>query len=282
VLFSQEKALKRLIPLILLACCGFTLAQTPGTVVVIDISGTMKGYGHWQPDALGVCQAILQRGSLESAKSSWDIKGNESAVKSFAVGEGQVTVIPFGSTKTNFFPYFTGIKRLGSSSELGSAFPLDRELFREARTNKPLALAVAAKLVGAEEVTRAIVISDFMVDSQLTKDEESFVNDFESSTLIETPIILSWRQDPKVQIKLIAFHKTEPAEGSATNGAFIEILPPKLRNSSPRSLELKWRTSDGARPKFYNVDVNDRETGKLLMACPISCTSGRVSVAQRA
>jgi len=130
------------------------------------------------------------------------------------------------------------MRSLKSPSELGSAFPSDTSAYSDGKTNKPLAIAVAvAEAAKHSGMARLIVISDFLVDADLSPSQQEFENDIESKSAVDTPLILVWKQNPRVQVKLMRFRLLKTSSVSQKDEAVrIQLLPFTLR----KALRESW------------------------------------------
>jgi hypothetical protein len=231
--------------------------------ILVDVSGTMASYGAWQEDASALLDAVVngRQPSLQQWRSAGDLK----ALPSFA-DAGSLHFVRFGSTQSASFPFFGEPQKLNAAS-LAAAFPKSRADYQQPRTNKPLAVAVGANLAsgGAAGTARVIVISDFLVDSDLTNDQQTYVNDFESRAQVETPLILSWARDNHVQIKFlrigiagVAPDDKEPASAS------VQLLAARVLED-PRRVQFAWKVN-GAAARHYSLQVRDAATRNLVFA----------------
>jgi hypothetical protein len=251
----------RLLPLFFAA----TILGAKDVAVLVDVSGTMANYGAWQSDARALLTGIL---SGTSTSAAWRREGVENAPDDFRLDGGDhVQLLRFGSIQSREFPFFTPYSTLGSVRELESSFPVDVRAFREARTNKPLAMGVGARLAtGSDGTARLIVISDFLVDSDATPEQETFVNTFESTAKIETPLIYSWISNPKVQIKLLRITRPpEPLPADSKNIAPIRITGARVMDR-PRRLLLTWVLSGNDEDATYSVTIRDPKSNRTVVS----------------
>ena len=225
----------------------------------------MANYGPWQEDVRRLVTRILLGGALDG---DWRQDGSTSAVAEFRLDSGDhVRLLQFGSVQTPAFPFFAPATTVAVPAEFESNFPIDPSRYREARTNKPLAIAVGAHLVsGAEGVSRLIVISNFLVDSDATVQQQEHINQFESKAKIESPLINLWNRNPHVQIKLLRISGVV-SNGSAPIGpppasdARVQITGAKLLDS-PRRLLLNWNLVGTEEEATYTVTIREPKSGK--------------------
>ena len=55
---------------------------------------------------------------------------------------------------------------------------------------------------------RLIFISDFLIDADLTSAQQQYVNEFESSAEIQTPLIYAWMKDSQIGLRSNTFSTT--------------------------------------------------------------------------
>jgi hypothetical protein len=223
----------------------------------------MAKYGNWQRDALTLVERILSGESVD--ETAFEATGDRAAVGAFKMAQGQsVAVIPFGSADQESFPYFNGTAPVVSSTALAGVFPLMPASFKATNTNKPLAIAVAARLAGYEKgEARLIAISDFLVDANLSEPQQQYVNQFESSMQTESPVIFSWRKNRRVQVKLIRARALTRGPGAPTTPvaktATIQLLSAKPV-ANPPSVQFNWKASDPAAFQSYSLTIKDDAT----------------------
>ncbi len=233
--------------------------------MLIDVSGTMGNYGPWQSPVRALVAGILG-GQIDG--SDWTLDGDANTAVDFRLEDGdRVHLFRFGSIQTDGYPYFAPALVL-QRNEFSTHFPLSREQFREARTNKPLALAVGAQSVMHAGKARLIVVSDFLVDSDLSADQRSFSNQFESKTSSEPPVIYSWRTNPRVQVKLLRFSGLEGSDraGSPVGPQVAEmprlsIVGTQFFDSPNRLVVMRWKLTGDATDVTYSVSVSDPGKG---------------------
>jgi hypothetical protein len=230
--------------------------------LVVDVSGTMARYGNWQADVVRTAESVL-RGDSVPELGNFESTPNPGLLAAFNGNQNEnLVLVPFGTIQSDRFPYFGPIQT-ARPNEVSRLFPMDRALYTAIRTNKSLAVAVAAKLAGfAHGEARLVVISDFLIDAELTDSQRDFVNDFESRTRQETPVILSWRADKRVQMKFIRIHATDPAAGSPprASSATIQLVSSRLVDN-PKRLQFQWRSVGGPFESYRLVvrDASHRE-----------------------
>ena len=245
------------------------LLDAKDVAVLVDVSGTMANYGPWQEDVRRLVTSILWGGALDG---DWRQDGSTSAGAEFRLDSGDhVRLLQFGSVQTAAFPFFAPASTVATPAEFESNFPIDPSRYREARTNKPLAIAVGAHLVsGAEGLSRLIVISDFLVDSDATVQQQEHINQFESKAKIESPLIYSWSRNPHVQVKLLRIsgvvsNGTAPIASPPASDARVQITGAKLLDS-PRRLLLSWNLVGTEEEATYSVTIRDPKAGKTILS----------------
>jgi hypothetical protein len=245
----------------------FSLAHARNMVIVLDSSGTMKTYGHWQPDAKQAIQSVLTGSPL--AQDAWQATGNLNVVNDFRLLQGQsLYFLPFGSIARHEWPFFSGLTKLNSPADVDGIFPEETKAFSQQRTNKSLAFAVAANALGTPDYsTDLIVISDFLIDADMTDAEIRYVNEFEAASTSSIPLILTWKRDPRLQIKLIRFKPaTTPPypPDDHLHGPVVHLVEAS-RSSKPDALRFHWRIDGHADVRNYNVYVRD-EKGRTVFS----------------
>ena len=234
--------------------------------VVVDVSGSMATYGDWQPDALALVDAILSGNSV--AGLNFDHTDQIEAVSDFKLGSGDnIQLLKFGSAQRNSFPFFLQSKRLETVSELRSQFPMGKSDFRDPHTNKDLAIAVGSRLTGGAPA-RLIMISDFLIDSDVDQAQQQFANEFQASSKIETPVIFTWKKDRRVQVKLIAISAKEASSNSApppqpaAPSASIRILESRVSTESNR-IYFRWQVQPNVPVHSFRLLLRDSKTGRV-------------------
>lgn len=252
---------------------AFLLASLPAfsgpVAVLVDVSGTMKGYGNWQGDACALVETIL--GGKPELPEAWRVTGSASSAAGFKLEPGaRIHLVLFGSAQSNTFPFFQTVEALPELGRLRERFPLSPGAYTQARTNKTLAQAVGARLAadpGGE--ARVIVISDFLVDSDLSAGQLEFANQFESQAQVESPAIFSWAKEPRVQVKLLRFRLSaaaapQAAPAAAAAAPAVRLLGVRLIDSNPRRAQFSWRVEGGAAPESCRLVVRDLETRRTV------------------
>ncbi|HEY3738226.1 MAG TPA: hypothetical protein VGL53_00205 [Bryobacteraceae bacterium] len=258
---------------------GAALAYASDVAVVVDVSGTMGRYGKWQPDALDLIEAITSGTPATALKFSSTGDPQSTAQFKLAPGEGLV-LLKFGSVQSDAYPFFSSAQRVASAAELRGVFPNTAAAFREKMTNKELALAVGARLAG-NSPARMIVISDFLSDADLTQQQQQYINQFESQTRLDTPVIYTWLTDNRVLVKLmVANSKAAPpptttenpppteAEKPKTSDHQIQILDARLIEGSPSRYQFRWRLTPAGNVKGYRLTLRDAKTRKIVLEQP--------------
>jgi hypothetical protein len=253
--FFLRKLVLYLVPLPLF--CG-------DIAVLVDVSGTMKQYGAWQNAAISLVESTLDGKSVPT--EDWQTSGPQVGLSQFRLGTGErLYVMKFGSIVSPKFPFFEPAERLDSAKQLRDHFPLNGSAYTQVRTNTSLARAVGTLLsAGAGTEARLIVISDFLVDSNLDSAEISFVNDVETGAKIEEPVILSWRENPKVQIKMmnVTLKPKGPPQGDqAEEAVAIRLIPLRILDN-PKRAQFQWAVDSKLAPKRFEVVVRDAGTHK--------------------
>jgi hypothetical protein len=242
--------------------------------LLVDVSGSMSQYGPWQDDALSLVKDIL-RGKRDASQSAWRLIGNHESVADFSISSGDgLHLVLFGSISLSAFPYFRTFD-LNGTADLQGAFPQSERLYREARTNKPLAIAVGARLAAPKGgMAQLIVVSDFLNDSLLNKSEWDFVNKFEAQAEQSSPVTFSWSQNPNVQVKLMKVTLAQNSTLELGNGqtppppapgGFIQLFTPQFLPGGQRAMQFRWRLSDSAKLLDYMIEVVDQRTGRLII-----------------
>jgi hypothetical protein len=236
-------------------------------VVVLDSSGTMKSYGHWQADAMQVVQSVLAGNSVTT--DAWQVTGNMDMAKDYRLtGEHNLYFLPFGSIAKHEWPFFSGWTKLASPAELNTLFPQEGKSFNQLKTNKALAIAVAGKASpSADGSADLIVISDFLIDADMDEAEITYVNDFEARSTSATPLILAWKKDPRVQIKFILIRPATvpPPPGETAPTAAVRLVEARF-SPKPESLRLRWQIDGKADVKNYDVYVRNEKGGSVYSA----------------
>jgi hypothetical protein len=225
----------------------------------------MASYGNWQPDVLSLAEAILSGNSVSGL--NFDHTEPVDAISEFKLGSGDSTqFLKFGSAKRDAFPFFADIKRLENLSELRSQFPMSRGEFRDPHTNKDLAIAVGSRLAG-NPPDRLVMISDFLIDSDVDPAQQRFVTEFQASSKIETPVIFTWKQDRRVQVKLIVTSIKEvsgngapPAAPAST--ASVHIVESRVSADSDR-IYFRWQVQPSVPVHSFRLLLRDAKTGRI-------------------
>ncbi|MEO8660694.1 MAG: hypothetical protein ABI693_19645 [Bryobacteraceae bacterium] len=244
------------------------VARAADVSVVVDVSGTMGRYGAWQVDTVTLLERVLAGDSLADVRFS--STGDREAALRFRLGAGEcIYLLRFGSVQTDAFPFFTPAQRAGSVSELRGLFPYRLEQYKESRTNKPLAAAVAARIMGGP-MARLIVISDFLVDADLTQQQQQYVNEFESQAKIETPLIFNWTGGNRVSVKLIevAIPSTKPRPDAPPPPPVsvhqIQILEARSIEGSPARTQFRWRVTPPGAIRAFRLTLRNVKDGRTV------------------
>ena len=246
-----------LVGLFALPCWGNSVA------VLIDVSGTMAHYGPWQPEARRLISAIL---SGRSESTGWRHEGDPDAGKDFALSNGgRIHLLKFGSVKNKTFPFFPQEQVATSTSAFEEMFPLDASAYAEAKTNRSLALAVGAAISAEGASSLIIVVSDFLIDSDLSQEQEQFVNAFESSAKIETPVIYTWTADQRVQIKLLRVRGISREGPTDDSTASVQIVGARVF-SSPKRVAFSWKLMGETGEATYSITVRDPRSNAIAFS----------------
>jgi hypothetical protein len=231
--------------------------------VLIDVSGTMRIYGAWQSDARHLTESILLG---RPTNGGWSREGDESGMADFRLDAGdRVRILRFGSIRTQEFPYFEPARTISDPGQLETDFPTEAATYRELRTNKPLAIAVGARLASeGEHVARLIVISDFLVDSNITGSQQRFINEFEAHAKIESPLIYSWQRDSHVQVKLLRVQLNSAPGPLGEGPCSVQIKSAKVMDS-PRRLALSWALAGCEGDVTYSVSIREQQSNKTIL-----------------
>ena len=260
--------------LFLLGVTSAILLHAGSVAVAIDVSGTMRQYGAWQADARDLISSILS-GQLPQT-SKFSSTGDASAAAQFKLaGQEGVYFLEFGSLQKHEPPFFDFARQVGSVREFQEIFPLSPETYRQANTNRDLARAVAANSVGPP-LARVIVISDFLVDAKLGEVEQTYINQFESRSKIETPLVYVWSGNHRVLVKLLSVSFTDasvstPGQDKLTAAApaaeancQVQIFEARRFDSRDPRLEIRWRTIPKCDVKSYSLRLTDIATRRVV------------------
>jgi hypothetical protein len=247
----RRSLLGSFIVFIVLACT----ARAGDVAVLVDVSGSMAHYGPWQQDATHLIRNILEKGSVADDKQKWSATGNEELIKEFKLVSGDhIQLIRFGSIHPGLSSFFP-VDNLTTIEALESQFPKPGD-FKDGRTNKDLATAVAITIVGGpQHPARIIAISDFLSDADLNKEQQGFVNGVMQGTSLKNAVIFSWKQRPQVMVRLqeitVAAQQT-PLTNNVEKGN-IQLVAARF-NADPRTLLMSWR-AQGPAPVSYDIRV---------------------------
>lgn len=245
---------------ILIVLCWASIdAQARTIVVAVDVSGSMATYGAWQSDAQSQLKLILSGLAYDKTISRWSLSGSTNSLATYHLGAGdQLVVLRFGDVNQNSeYPFFRDIGPPISLAEFERSFPTDPSIFRQSRTNKSLAECVAAKTAGKDGLV--VIVSDFLVDARLSDLQVKFIDDFASGMSVRTNAILSWVQNPRVQIRFLQYSenldgglRAQPSDPSAGTGS-LRLNTPKLTRDD--ALELSWSFDGVGAPRSYDVEI---------------------------
>ena len=253
---------------------GATLVYASDVAVVVDVSGTMGRYGKWQPEALDLIEALTTGASSGSVKFNSTGDAQTASQFKLAPGEG-ITLLKFGSIQSDAYPFFAAAQKVASASELRGIFPNVAGAFKEKQTNKELAFAVGARLAG-NSPSRMIVISDFLSDSDVSQQQQQYINQFQSQSKLETPIIYTWLTDSRVLVKLMiatskdASHPPVPPEDDKpkTSDHQVQILEARALDGSPARHQFRWRVTPTGQVKAYRLTLRDAKTRRVVIEQP--------------
>jgi hypothetical protein len=251
----------------LLALASLVPVRADDIVLALDTSGTMGNYGSWQGDAVVLVQRILDGEGTPT--SQFALTGDVAVARRFVKGPNDgIQVLHFGDVKLPDFPYFSTLTPLTRTDQIHSAIPNENSLYKDGKTNKSLAIAVAARLAKTStETARLVVISDFLVDADLRDTQQQYVNEFESIAEIGIPLIYAWTKNPHVQVKLyeVRMKKLPVDPGPSTSSSSIQLLEATARDGPPPKIQFRWRLTPAAPGTLYRLVVKD-ETGKLVVS----------------
>jgi hypothetical protein len=235
--------------------------------VVVDVSGSMKNYGSWQADARDAISAILAGRPLPNR---WQSTPPGADLGAYGSGtQGLVTLLPFGSVRaTAEYPYFDRMRSSLTAADLDAQFPMKRSDFTEGHTNNALAEAVAIHALGAGSVSvRVIMLSDFLADATLAEQQLAFVNETQGKYAKYTDATLSWKENPRVQIKLLRFApvNARPPKGDAPENGSLRLAPARYDERS-QSVSLAWNYEGLTPPEKFDVKVSDARRGTVLFS----------------
>ncbi len=248
---------------------GAALVYASDVAVVVDVSGTMGRYGKWQPDVLDLIEALTTGAPTGTAKFNSTGDTVTAAQFKLAAGEG-ITLLKFGSVQSDAFPFFANAQKVASASELKGVFPNVAAAFKEKQTNKELAFAVGARLAG-NSPSRLIVISDFLSDADVSQQQQQYINQFQSQTKLETPVIYTWLTDNRVLVKLLVANSkgeqppTQETDKPKTDHQ-VQIL--EARPLEGGKHQFRWRLTPPAPVKSYRLTIRDVKTRRIVIEQP--------------
>ncbi|MCU1285316.1 MAG: hypothetical protein JWO13_1666 [Acidobacteriales bacterium] len=229
-------------------------------IVAIDVSQSMQHYGAWQGDVKAALASVLFDGKKPS-ETAWRFTGNVDVLHRF-LAQGSVRIIRFGSYPVQEYPYFN-LAQASDGIAFNKEFPNANE-FKDQKTNKPLALAIAADL-SAENASEgfAIVVSDFLTDSDVSQQHQDFINKAESEFSQQIPLTLTWLKDPRVQLKFIQFERASTRPNAASQESNpITLLLPEFSKERPVRYVLRWKADNSL--ERFNVKVEDSTTRETM------------------
>jgi hypothetical protein len=118
-----------------------------------------------------------------------------------------------------------------------------------------------------------IVISDFLSDADLSQQQQQYINQFQSQSKLETPIIYTWLTDSRVLVKLMvaksetAKHDEPPSKPPAVDHQ-VQILEARMLDGSPSRYQFRWRLTPAATVKSYRLTLRDAKTRKIVVEQP--------------
>jgi hypothetical protein len=237
--------------------------------VLVDVSGTMAKYGAWQPDARLLVSSIL-RGTPQEI--GWQRQGRPDLASEFKVSAGErVHLLRFGSIISEDFPYFRQAQVIDIPTELERIFPVSASEYTEPRTNKALAVAVGSQLsADSRGASRLIIISDFLVDSDLSVKQQAFVNAFDSQVQTQAPLIYSWANNAHLQVRLISFNHVAVPTTSATPTTPVDCsvrLSGARMFEAPKRVDFSWKAeSPGCEGATFSITVQDPRKGSVVFS----------------
>lgn len=242
--------------------CASSVEARPISIAV-DVSGSMKSYGQWQRDALDAISALL---SGREPSGNWRVTGSPDAAGEFTKRDADtLRILSFGDLQNHDYPFFRSATLLGGIQDLQARFPVAEAAYAEGRTNKTLAEAVAVTDSPAGSSPLLIMVSDFLVDAQLTPSQIAFLNDAQSRYAVHVLSILSWSVNPNVQIKLIKYvpqaHATEKPQPTQS-----PILRVQAGFHEPsKSVRISWAV-DGAKAQKYSVAIRKATSASIAFS----------------
>ena len=225
---------------------GFAVeAPSRNVGVLVDVSGSMAAYGDWYADAKQQVSHLLVSGAIDS--DNWELTNSSRSKEFHLVGPADhILFMRFGSVIDHRYPYFMKPSLLPNVTDQGiqelleNNFPDSRRDFHERKTNRPLAEAVAAKYLVThfgEHPVYLLIISDFLVDADVNSEEEQLIQAFENTYGVNTPLILAWKKNQLVQLKVLALVPAKPpAPVSSGEAAKLKEGPPGPPTSPPPSI----------------------------------------------
>ena len=246
---------------------GTALLHASDITVVVDVSGTMGRYGKWQPEVLDLIESLTN--GTPSIATKFTSTGDSQGASQFKLAPGEgITLLKFGSVQSDSYPFFTSAQKTANANELRGIFPNAAAAFKEKQTNKDLALAVGARLAGASPA-RMIVISDFLSDADLSQQQQQYINQFQSQTRLETPIIYTWLTDNRVLVKLMVANSKTPSTVESDKPKTdhqVQIL--EARQLDGGKHQFRWRILPAAPVKSYRLTIRDAKTRKIIIEQP--------------
>ena len=250
---------------------GAALVHASDIAVVVDVSGTMGRYGKWQPEVLDLIESLTAGAPTAAARFISTGDAQTAAQFKLAAGEG-ITLLKFGSIQSDAYPFFANAQKVASAAELRGIFPNTAAAFKEKLTNKELAFAVGARLAGASPA-RMIVISDFLSDADVSQQQQQYINQFQSQTKLETPIIYTWLTDNRVLVKLMIANSKSEAVHTPTAEPEKPKTDHQVQILEARALEggkhqFRWRLTPAAPVKSYRLTIRDVKTRRIVIEQP--------------
>ncbi len=256
-----------------IAACLAMPSYSKEMSLLVDVSGSMARYGPWQDEALSLVQDVLN-GHDHTSDTIWKLIGSAQTLSEFSMSSGdRLHLVLFGSVSSHIFPYFRTLD-LSGTADLDKVFPRSQSLFREARTNKLLAIAVGARLAARNGgMAELIVISDFLNDSDLNDSEREFFNQFDSEAEQSSPVTFSWNRDSRVQVKLMqarlplssSVQSTATQVPSVPRSGSLQLFTPQPLAGGRKAMRFRWRLSDAAGLVGYTLDILDQATRRSIV-----------------
>ncbi len=248
-----------------------------GIAVLYDISGSLPRQieAGWHEAARKAIVDLISRGEADG--NVWDVEGEENVGQAVRLqANDYLLTIRFGAVTLQEFPYFSDIRELQSpdlttlNKFVQESFPpLTRYSQADSlKTNKDLVRAVAAEQMrGKSPEQRIIMVSDFLEDAGLTREQIDFTNGVESQLSFEPPLILSWKPDNRLRIKVYkVFLRPKEEPPTPPDGAITLLSPRKNETTSAGPINFRW---NGASSRYRLVVTRKENKGKTTVLSKI-------------